>query len=59
MRTDAMTSLSPDTWKGIREEAPRFLAMPTRQIIDLLLLFAERPQIPPDVIERMVGSPSR
>jgi hypothetical protein len=49
-----MTSLSPDTWKRIQDEAPRFLHMPTRQIVDLLILFSERQQIPPHVIERSV-----
>jgi hypothetical protein len=49
-----MTSLSPDTLKRIEEEAPRFLHMPTRQIVDLLLLFAKRQQIPLHVIERTV-----
>jgi len=49
-----MSSLSRDTWKRIQEEAPRFLHMPTRQIVDLLLLFAKRQQIPPHVITRAV-----
>ena len=49
-----MTSLSPDTWKRIQEEAPRFLHMPTRQIVDLLLMFAERQVIPPHVIARTI-----
>jgi hypothetical protein len=54
MRTDAMTSLSPGTWERIENEAPRFLHLPTRQIVDLLLLLTERQQIPPHVIERSV-----
>ena len=49
-----MTSLSPDTWKRIQDEAPQFLHMPTRQIVDLLILFSERQRIPPYVIERTV-----
>jgi hypothetical protein len=28
--------------------------MPTRQIVDLLILISERPQIPPHVIERTI-----
>ena len=50
-----MTSLTPGTWKRIQEQAPRFLQMPTRQIADLLILFSERQQIPPHVIERTVN----
>ena len=49
-----MTSLSPDTWKRIQDESPRFLHMPTRQIVDLLILFSEREHIPPHVVERTV-----
>jgi hypothetical protein len=49
-----MTSLSPETWKRIQEEAPHFPHMPSRQIIDLLILFSKRQRIPPDVIERTV-----
>jgi hypothetical protein len=49
-----MTSLSPETWKRIQDEAPRFLHLPTRQIVDLLILISERPQIPPHVIERTI-----
>jgi hypothetical protein len=47
-----MTSLSPDTWKRIQEQAPRFLQMPTRQIVDLLICFSERQRIPAHVITR-------
>jgi hypothetical protein len=54
MRTNAMTSLSPETWKRIQDEAPRFLHLPTRQIVDLLILFSERPQIPLHVMARTV-----
>jgi hypothetical protein len=49
-----MTSLSPDTWKRIQVKAQRFLHMSSRQLVDILLLFLERPQIPPHVIERTV-----
>ena len=49
-----MTSLSPDTWKRIQDEAPRFLHMPTRQIVDLLILFSQREWIPPHVFTRTV-----
>jgi hypothetical protein len=47
-----MTSLSPDTWKRIQDEAPRFLHMPTRQMVDIVLLFLERDVIPAHVITR-------
>jgi len=49
-----MTSLSPDTWKRIQEQAPRFLHMPTGQIVDLLILFSQRERIPPHVVARTV-----
>jgi hypothetical protein len=35
-------------------ESPRFPHMPTRQLIDLLILFSKRPHIHPLVIERTV-----
>jgi hypothetical protein len=49
-----MTSLTPATWKQIQEQAPRFLHIPTRQLVDLLMLFSERQRIPPHAIERTV-----
>jgi hypothetical protein len=48
-----MTSLSPSLRD--RVEAQRFLRMmPTQQIVDLLICFSERHQIPPHVITRTV-----
>jgi hypothetical protein len=43
------------TTRTVPEHEPqRFLHMPSRQIIDLLICFSERPHIPPHAIERTV-----
>ena len=45
-----MTSLSPS--QRTQTEEQRLLHMPTRQIVDLLILFSERQRIPLHVVER-------
>ncbi len=43
------------TMRTLAEHEPqRFLHMPSRQIINLLICVSERPHIPSDVIERTV-----
>ena len=48
-----MTSLSPSQ----RTQAEALLSMPARQIVDLLLVFWERPsQLPPHAINRTLDT---
>jgi hypothetical protein len=47
-----MTSLTPS--HRTQTEAPRFLHWSSQQLVGILLLLWERPQIPPEVIARTV-----